>query len=120
MSEGQSEVTRLRLALDAIGSITEPLALLLAIGGAKDAADLLPMVQRINRIWRDAQSEATARATLDAAIVDRVDHWFGGGLCIAFKSHREGRPNEPMTYLYRSQVLEGLGVVEHDPSESTS
>ena len=51
-------------------------------------------------------------STPEGEIIARVDRWFGGALCIAYKSHHEGRPNEPMTYLYRSDLLAGLGVDE--------
>lgn len=61
------------------------------------------------------ESSASRDAT-DREIIVRVDRWFGGALCIAFKSHHEGRPNEPTTYLYRSDVLAGLGITESEPT----
>lgn len=59
------------------------------------------------------------RATEDAIIVARVDGWFRGALCIEFKPGEVGYPNTPMTRLYRSQLLEGLGVVEVDLSAAS-
>lgn len=55
-----------------------------------------------------------AEESLDAEIVRRVDKWFGGALCIAFKQSDIGLPNTPMTYLYRSDLLAGLGVKEEN------
>jgi hypothetical protein len=58
------------------------------------------------------------RERTNRAILARVDAYYRGGLVVAFKSHDEGRPNEPMTYLYRSTLLDILGVDEDDPRAS--
>lgn len=62
-------------------------------------------------------ADCRSRILGDAIIVERVDRWFRGALCIEFKPGDIGYPNTPMTRLYRSQVLEGLGVVEADSSD---
>jgi hypothetical protein len=84
---------------------------LLTCGGGCADATKCPVCSKA--YGRPASDAPAPPRDIESEIIARVDRWFGGGLCIAFKSHHEGRPNEPMTYLYRSDLLAGLGITEN-------
>lgn len=62
----------------------------------------------------DCLQRKAERELVDRAILKRVDAYYRGGLVVSFKSHDVGRPNEPTTYLYRSTLLEIMGVDEDE------